>query len=401
MPLKYESDKPLQFELDRCGTAALGCLDRKTAEGGCPTVLLRASEWLTERIRGATPAGSVLLHTASTAFQMPGGGENQLIQTGRHLESLGWPVRPFVPWTDQIEQASLIHLFGMSREGLTLARLAKTKGVPVVLSTICWYSPRSLWALAGSKGRSAWDLVKWTARYVYPRWPSWRRELLQVADRILPNSQAEARQLVRLFGADPAKIRVVPNGVEQRFAQAEPDLFREVVGSEPFMLYVGRIEPRKNPLGVIQASRRLGLPLVLIGDTVPGFEGYARECREAGRGIARFLPRLEHDDPRLASAYASARLLALPSWFETPGLVALEAALAKTALVLTPYGCTREYFGNRIQYAPPDRPSAIVNAIVRAWEDGPEPELAEHVARHYLWSEVARKTSEVYHELVD
>ncbi len=36
--------------------------------------------------------------------------------------------------------------------------------------------------------------------------------------------------------------------------------------------------------------------------------------------------RLDHDDPLLASAYAAARVFALPSWFETPGLAALEAA---------------------------------------------------------------------------
>ena len=38
-----------------------------------------------------------------------------------------------------------------------------------------------------------------------------------------------------------------------------------------------------------------------------------------------WLGRLDHHDPLLASAYAAARVFALPSWFETPGLAALEA----------------------------------------------------------------------------
>ena len=73
----------------------------------------------------------------------------------------------------------------------------------------------------------------------------------------------------------------------------------------------------------------------------------------------------------LASAYAAARVLALPSWFETPGLAALEAALAGCAVVVTPFGCTREYFGDRVEYARPDRPAEIGRAILRAWRDGP------------------------------
>ena len=47
------------------------------------------------------------------------------------------------------------------------------------------------------------------------------------------------------------------------------------------------------------------------------------------------------------SAYAAAEALVLPSFLETPGLVALEAAAAGIPrLVITNAGCTKEYFGN-------------------------------------------------------
>ncbi len=153
-------------------------------------------------------------------------------------------------------------------------------------------------------------------------------------------------------------------------------------------------------LGLVEGVKLAGLPLVVIGDALPGYEAYAGDCKRAGAGFTRWLPRVNHDDPLLESAYAAARVLALPSWFETPGLVALEAAMAGTAVVVTPHGCTREYFGDRVGYARPDRPGEIARAVSEAWQTGPDPGLSAHVGRHYPWSEVARRTAEVYEQVI-
>lgn len=357
---------------------------------------LTAADWLADRAAGPISDGAVLLHAPSHAFQAPGGGENQLVQTGRHLEALGLPVRPFSPWTDRLERSRALHLFGMSREGLELARVARARDVPVVLSPICWYDPRALVALAGGPVAAARDLAKWAVRRTLPKWPTWRRELLRLADVVLPNSHAEARQLIQVFAADPARIRVVPNGVEPRFASATPDAFHDEFDASEFVLYAGRIEPRKNVLGLVRAVRDTGLKLVVIGDAPPGRESYKAACREAGAGSVRWLPAVRHDDPRLASAYAACRVVALPAWFETPGLAALEGALAGRAVVVTPYGCAREYFGGMVEYARPGRPAELAGALTRAWKNGPDTRLAGHVKARFLWSEVARRTAEVY-----
>ncbi|HWE35881.1 MAG TPA: glycosyltransferase [Isosphaeraceae bacterium] len=312
---------------------------------------------------------------------------------------IGVPIRPFSPWQDRLEDARLLHLFGMSREGLELARVAKAREVPVVVAPICWVEPRAIVALAPSRARAALDLAKWAAWPFVPRRLGWRRELLDIADAILPNSTAEGRQLARLFGADPRKLRVVPNGVEARFAHADPSAFRSRFGAGEFVLYVGRIEPRKNVRNLIRACALAGLPLVVLGDAVPGHAGYLDACRRDGAGRVRFLPRVEHDDPLLASAYAACRVVALPSWFETPGLAALEGALAGRAVAITPYGCTREYFGGRVVYARPGRVAEIAHALGRAWDEGPDPSLSEHISEHYLWDAVARATAEVYDEI--
>jgi glycosyltransferase involved in cell wall biosynthesis len=339
------------------------------------------------------------LHAPVTAFQAPGGGENQLVQTARHLESRGVRVRFFSPWTDRIEQARLLHLFGMSREGLELARVARPCGVPVVLSPICWYEPLALAALEPDPFRKVVGLAAWLLRHAAPRVPSWRRDVLHRADFVLPNSRSEADQLVRLFGVPRERLRVVPNGVLDSFESTSPALFQQRYGTEPFVLSVGRIEPRKNTLGLIQAIKPLGLRLVSIGEPAPGHRPYAVACRRAGRGFVTWLGGLDHHDPLLASAYAAARVFALPSWFETPGLAALEAALAGCPVVITPFGSTRDYFGDLVEYARPDRIAEIRRAVGRCWNDGPDPGLARLIASRYLWPNVARITAEVYDQV--
>jgi glycosyltransferase involved in cell wall biosynthesis len=357
--------------------------------------------WYAARLREPAAPGSVLVHAPAQVHQAPGGGENQLFQTARELERQGWPVRPFCSWTDRLKGARLLHLFGMSREGLELARIAKALRVPLAVSPICWFEPGALAALAEGPAQASLALLKWAARRACPWKLGWRAELLALADRILPNSEAEARQLVRLFGVEARRIAVVPNGVAERFAQADPARFRDVMEGRAFVLYVGRVEPRKNVLGLIQAVRRLGVELAIIGAPVPGHPRYEAACRKAGAGFVRWIGAMSHDDPRLASAYAAAKVFALPSWFETPGLAALEAALAGCPIVLTPLGCTREYFGDHVEYARPDRPRMIAGALRRAWErnrpgDGA---LAERVRRQYTWPIVARRTAEVYAQI--
>lgn len=355
------------------------------------------SDWLRARTSRPADPGSVLFHAGSATFQAPGGGEMQLVQTGRALEALGHQVRPFVSWVDRLEDFRLLHLFGMSREGLELARVAKRRGVPVVLSTICWIEPRALLALSASKTRGRIQAAKWTLKRAMPKL-GWRSELVSLADALAPNSEEEGRQLVRFLGAEPSRISPVPNGVDPAFGHADREPFASEIGLRDFVLYVGRIEPRKNVLQVVRATRRLGLPLVIVGEVVPGHEGYADRCRSESREV-RWVPRLDHDDPLLASAHAAARVFALPSWFETPGLAALEAALAGTAVVVTPWGCTHEYFGDLVDYARPDRPDEIDRAIRRAWEEGPKAGLAEEVERRYLWAAVARSTAELYEKI--
>jgi glycosyltransferase involved in cell wall biosynthesis len=355
---------------------------------------------LTRTPTASTPQLRVLLAGKLTAMASPGGGETQLAAMARWLPQVGVQARLWRPWEDTLSQFQCLHLMGSVPEHLEVIAAAHRQRIPVALSTIAWFDfaniwrePRPLWAQLAASGR-------FLVRVLCPRLPSWRRRLYQAADLLLPNSQAEAEQLQRYFDIPPEKIRVIPNGADERFAEARPQAFARLVGGRDFVLYAGRIEPRKNQLNFLRAMKDAGVPIVVLGDVVPGYEAYRDACRrEAGENV-KFISGISHDDPLLASAYAACGCLVLASWFETPGLVALEAAMQGVPLVLPAGGSAREYFGAWADYVKPDDLWDIRRKTLAALAQPRSAELARMVRRRYTWQAAAAATREAYEKLV-
>lgn len=346
------------------------------------------------------PRLKVLFVGGTNVFRSPGGGETQLLKTAEYLRPLGSSVDIVAPAWDGLEGADVVHFFGMHREFLPLVRRLRARGIPTALSTIAWSDLRSTWHTARNWRERLAHSARYAIKTTSPYWPTWRRKLLQAADLILPNSRAEALQLVRKFAIDPGKIRVVPNGADPRFADADAALFVREFGMSDFILLPGRVEPRKNQLTAVRALRDVGRPVVVLGDPAAGHADYYRAVKSEAGAEARFLARLDHDSHLLASAYAASACTVLASWFETPGLAALEAALAGSRLVLTPCGATTEYFGSLALYADPNRPEAIRRAVETALGQPRSPRLRQVVWNNYLWQHAARKTRLAYQRLV-
>ncbi|MHC4402756.1 MAG: glycosyltransferase [Planctomycetota bacterium] len=343
---------------------------------------------------------NVLLAGKLTALDCPGGGEIQMFALAEALPSRDVRAGLWRPWEDRFREADCLHLFGSLPEHLPLVEAARRHGVPVVLSTIAWFDLASYWREPrGLAGRVA-ACARYLVRSVCPRLPSWRRRLYHAVDLLMPNSAAEARQLTRYFGVPSERVHVVPNGADERFAEADPEPFARLVPSGRFVLSAGRIEPRKNQLGLIRAMRGTSVPLVILGDAVWGHEPYAAKCRREAGDDVRFLPRLDHHDPLLASAYAACGCLALTGWFETPGLAALEAAMSGTPLVLPEGGCAGEYFGPLAAYVRPNDPAGIRRAVLQAIDRGRSRALAKHVLRNFTWRAAARVTREGYEKVI-
>lgn len=355
---------------------------------------------LTPRHPGAGRTADVLLAGRADLVQSPGGGEIQMISTAKALSDLGLRTRLGWPTQEQMAEADCLHLFGSHPGHLPLVEAAHREGIPVVLSTIAWFDLASAWHEPRPLLGRAMAAAKFLTRAACPWLPSWRRRLYHEVDLLLPNSNAEAEQLVRYFHVPASRIHVVPNGASPRFCNGHPRWFRDLMGVEDYVLYAGRIEPRKNQLGFLRAMRDADVPIVVLGDAVPGYEPYLAECLRIAGPDVHFVGRLDHEDPLLASAMAGSGCLALASWYETPGLVALEAAMTGTPLVLPVGGCAREYFGDHALYVHPNDAQGIRRAVFTALDRGRSDSLAAYVGENFSWTAAAQATREAYEKVI-
>jgi len=343
----------------------------------------------------------VLYTIYPTSFQHYGGAEIQLLKTKEYLEEKGdCKVKLFDVFNDKLKQYDILHIFMMRPECLPTAQLSRRTGTKLALSPIYWrerFDKLTNFLGPAAFARLYSNLKRYglaTFRELFPF-----KSFLDLADIILPNSKMEAELLIQDFRVDRGKFWVVPNGVDERFASAKPDVFEEKYGMTDFVLFVGRIDSRKNVLNVIDVCKNLELPLIVIGHLNPGEEEYYAECKNAIEASknAKMIGFLAHDSEELSSAYAAARVFVLPSYFETPGLTALEAGLVGCNLVVTSEGSTREYFGEYAWYVNPWSAKDISAKIKDAYDKQKSGLLKKRILENYTWEKVAQKTLEAYH----
>lgn len=342
-----------------------------------------------------------------------GGDTTQILQTAEAVRRQGVEVELASDVPNDLASFDLVHLFHLDRlwENMAHTRVARVAGRPIALSTIFW--PADEFDQGGRAGVQGW-LARRVGSAVYQDlrliqryllhcreqrrlpWPTARafgfrrnaRELLDATAVLLPNSRIEAEQIEARFGVSRPVV-VVPNAADTKlFTPPEAAAVRKGV------LCVGRIEPRKNQLALIEALRGTGIPLTLVGQPGRFSRPYFERCqRTAGPDVQFIAGRLPE---RLREIYQKARVHALVSWYETPGLTSLEAALCGCALVVTPGGCTREYFGEDAEYAQPDDVGSIRAAVERALARPPSRGLAERIAREFNWDQAGARTVEAY-----
>jgi D-inositol-3-phosphate glycosyltransferase len=243
-------------------------------------------------------------------------------------------------------------------------------------------------------------------------------EVVGCSDAILANSAAEAAQLERLYGADPARIEIVPPGVIHAFFSPGPRqgaraaLAHLDIGDGPMLLFVGRIQPLKGldvavrTLGALEDRRAV---LVVVGGA-SGRDGRTEVERidklAASLGVA---DRIRFTDPQphhlLSTYYRAADVVLVPSRSESFGLVALEAAACGTPAVAAAVGGLRTLVehgrtGFLVEGRDPQVFAAYTEQILTNPALGRElADAAAARARNFTWSTAAARLRRIYADL--
>jgi len=324
-----------------------------------------------------------------------GGPTYKLLHLKTALQNLGVDVRFFDMWDANMKlgKADLVHIFNAGIATYSLAANLIAYGSKYVVNPI-FYSNHSAGLL-----RTYQKLNNLCNKLLMRSYSDYglTKYVCDQAKMVLPNTMAEGELLQKGLGVNPGKIQVIANGVEKRFADADPDLFIQKYGLKDFILYVGHLGPdRKNGRNIIKALQQIDHPSVIIADVLHNAEG--EWCRNEIEKTAkiRLIEWLNHDDPLFASAYAACDTFILPTKYETPGRAALEAGLAGAKIVITPRGGTKEYFGEMALYPDPHSVPSLKSSVEEALNLPKTPQLSAHIMENFIWEVVAEKTKQMY-----
>lgn len=255
--------------------------------------------------------------------------------------------------------------------------------------------------------------------FLYPRSvpPSlrlrYKRQLahtLQESRRVITVSQILFSTLSIYARVDPAKVRVIHNGVSERFApQTDEGVLlaarHRYSLPERFALWAGEFRPEKNVPFLIEAWSRLqrrldGLPaLVLAGAQKIDYRKLSLEVAKRGLEKSVLFPGFIGDED-LPAVYSAATVFVFPSLAEGFGLPPLEAMACGTPCVVSNSSSLPEVTGSAALTFDPTSLEAFENCMTRVLT---QPDLYEALrqeglrqAARFRWSRAADETLDVY-----
>ena len=234
------------------------------------------------------------------------------------------------------------------------------------------------------------------------------RRAVRRADAIITVSQSTADDLVRYSRAEPSRIHVVPLAASLPTTEAQSEEALEKMKiSQPYVLFVGTLEPRKNLVRLVRAYRRaIGrtrLPhrLVLAGPLGWRPGPLLREIALEGPGEIMLTGKRSPGD--LDALYRGAAAFAYPSLYEGFGLPVLEAMARAVPCIISTASSLPEVAGDAALAVPPRSASALAEAIERVLTDDAVSARLSAAARaraeQFSWEQTARMTLKVYGSL--
>jgi glycosyltransferase involved in cell wall biosynthesis len=229
---------------------------------------------------------------------------------------------------------------------------------------------------------------------------------------VLADSESTKRDIVKLLGTPPDKVRVVYAGVGPEFQPVSDPGALEAVCTRyglvwPFVLSVGTLEPRKNHLRLVRSFGRIlpahpELRLVLVGGKGWLYEDVTAEVARLGLQDRVVFPGFVADAD-LPAVYTLASIFAFPSLYEGFGLPVLEAMACGTPVVCSNASSLPEVAGDAAILVDPTDVDALARALHQALSDQPRRQVMQTRGRaqaaRFTWSAAARTLLNTYHEV--
>ena len=351
----------------------------------------------------------VVFIVRSTFDSVKGGDTQQVLSTARELRNLDVAV--------DIKKASepvdysrydLMHLVNLTRPADHLVHIRS--GLPYVISTNCLdYSrfdtrgrgrlARTLFGLTGQHRaeylKTCFRVLKRQDKLVSPSYLLGHlkamKSVMEGARMLLPNSRSEYERMAADFNMRK-EFRVVPNGIDVKVFQPYPPAEER----ERQVLCVGQVYGLKNQHRLIEATRKMDVKLVIIGNPPPNHRAYFGYCKKTAHSRVEFHGFMPQED--LVKFYARSKVHALPSWFETTGLSSLEAGAMGCNLVVGTGGDTHEYFQSYASFCDAQDQYSIEEALEKELHKKNSPDLRNHILSHYTWGHTAVETLTAYRE---
>lgn len=321
-----------------------------------------------------------------------GGLQMQIHRTADGLRQRGIEVVLYDPWTNQIEDVDVVHVFcsfdHMYYHVVEAARLGK----PVVFSPVFGYCEVSPWR-ARLEGALAKRLPGFLGNFKR------LQRMLQLSDAIIALNAEEAQRMSWYFTVPRDRLVVIPNGVDEQFTNGDPSVFEQRYGFTDFVLQVGSIDANKNQLLAIQAMKGLPYKLVIVGAPLINQASYIDQCKAAAGDNVVFTGKLAFTDPLLPSAYAAARVFVLPSFSEVMPLCLYEASAAGCQLMASRNIAIEPGIRDYVKTFSPKDPAQLRGLIEEAMTGDPA-EAARKTFSVPSWQDVADRVIDVYESVL-
>ncbi|HOW35780.1 MAG TPA: glycosyltransferase family 1 protein [Candidatus Omnitrophota bacterium] len=242
------------------------------------------------------------------------------------------------------------------------------------------------------------------------------QDILQKAKKIICPSQHTLDDFLKYFPVDRNKVCRIYSGVDKNeFYPLEPQervIAEKVIAAkgikEPFILFVGTIEPRKNLKNLVHAYIQLRKRKQFYGKlVVVGMKGWmndeASDLIEQG-GFKNDIILLGYlTNQELCYCYNLAEVFVFPSFYEGFGFPILEAFSCGAAVVTSNRSSCGEIAGNGAAIINPDDPAMIADMVARMINDKHFKEDFRQKglkrAEEFSFLKTARETLRVYEEI--